>query len=180
MYIEMLRHSSLTAVGQVWSPWKCSLVSLRDRERVGLIRPSAPSLRVMRVWDPSSWPEEISKVLNLLKNKEVLVLLMFKYDFKGQCMRKPTIWLLMKYLSFAGGLDSGEVQLTCNEDTLHLIITSHSLVTSSMSPTLHLLTLSPGLAWVPGDRLPSGVSRGGDRGGRIWVKLEIIRWTAEM
>ena len=92
---------------------------------------------------------------------------MYKYDFKGQCMRKPTIWLLMKYLSFAGGLDSGEVQLTCNEDTLHLIITSHSLVTSSMSPTLHLLTLSPGLAWVPGARLPWGVSRGGDRGGRI-------------
>ena len=92
---------------------------------------------------------------------------MYQYNFKGQCMRKLTIWLLMKYLSFAGGLDSGEVQLTWNEDTLHLMVTSHSLVTSSMSPTLHLLTLSPGLACVPGDRLPWGVSRGGDRGGRI-------------
>ena len=43
------------------------------------------------------------------------------YDFEVQCMRELcsplTIWLLMKYLSFAGGLDSGEVQLTCNDDT---------------------------------------------------------------
>ena len=37
-------------------------------------------------------------------------------------MRKPTIWLLMKYLSFAGGLDSGEVQLTWNDSTLHLMM----------------------------------------------------------
>ena len=53
----MSGHSSLTAVGHVhdvWLPWKCSLVSLRDRERVGLIRPSAPSLRVILVCDPSS------------------------------------------------------------------------------------------------------------------------------
>ena len=45
-----------------------------------------------------------------------------EYDFEVQCMRELsstlTIWLLMKYLSFAGGLDSGEVQLTCNDDTL--------------------------------------------------------------
>ena len=54
----------------------------------------------------------------------------------------------MKYLSFAGGLDSGEVQLTCNDmiSLLNIII----MVTSSMSPTRHLLTLAPGLAWVTG------------------------------
>ena len=59
-----------------------------------------------------------------------------------------TIWLFMKYLSFAGGLDSGEVQLTCNDmiSLLNIIM----MVTSSMSPTRHLLTLAPGLAWVTG------------------------------
>ena len=56
------------------------------------------------------------------------------------------------------------------------------VVTSSMSPTLHLLTLSPGLAWVPGARLPWGISRGGERGGRIWgmrgnhLNVEMV-WT---
>ena len=57
-----------------------------------------------------------------------------------------TIWLLMKYLSFAGGLDSGEVQLTCNN--LISLLNIMMMVTSSMSPTRHLLTLTP--AWVTG------------------------------
>ena len=76
-----------------------------------------------------------------------------------------TIWLLMKYLSFAGGLDSGEVQLTCNN--MISKIKTEIMVTSSMSPTRHLLTLVPGPAWVTGARLPWGVSRGEERGGRI-------------
>ena len=54
----------------------------------------------------------------------------------------------MKYLSFAGGLDSGEVQLTCND--MISLLNIMMKVTSSMSPTLHLLTLAPGLAWVTG------------------------------
>ena len=59
-----------------------------------------------------------------------------------------TIWLFMKYLSFAGGLDSGEVQLTCNN--LISLLNIMMMVTSSMSPTRHLLTLAPGLVWVTG------------------------------
>ena len=59
-----------------------------------------------------------------------------------------TIWLLIKYLSFAGGLDSGDVQLTCND--MISLLNIMMMVTSSMSPTRHLLTLTPGLAWVTG------------------------------
>ena len=76
-----------------------------------------------------------------------------------------TIWLLMKYLSFAGGLDSGEVQLTCNNMISNIRMVR--MVTSSMSPTRHLLTLVPGLVWVTGARLPWGLSWGEERGGRI-------------
>ena len=54
----------------------------------------------------------------------------------------------MKYLSFAGGLDSGDVQLTCNN--MISMTNIMMMVTSSMSPTRHLLTLAPGLAWVTG------------------------------
>merc|ERR1712142_621591 len=45
----MASHLTLTT-----PPWKSSLASLVDKLRVGLIRPSAPILRCITVWDPSS------------------------------------------------------------------------------------------------------------------------------
>ena len=60
-------------------------------------------------------------------------------------MRKLTIWLLMKYLSFAGGLDSGEVQLTWNDDTLHLMVTLPGHLEHVAHPPPPDLVPGPGL-----------------------------------
>ena len=54
MQLTLCNIKLCSSESHVLLPWKWALVSLRDSERVGLIRPSDPSFLVILVCDPSS------------------------------------------------------------------------------------------------------------------------------